>query len=362
MFVNTMDFSIRTRYNCETFDAYALKSFFMKGNHMVWTVLLFLLGLAIIVKGGDWFVEASVWLAEITGVPKILIGATVVSLATTLPEFFVSVLAVSSGSVGLGVGNSLGSIICNTGLILALSLMIKPSTVEKNLFYKKAAIMIIALAVLAVSSLDGVLSRLEAIPLLVLLAIFVFLNVYHVKKSNLEAQKKVQHIETHKKSKVINVVKFVAGAVGIVVGAQLLVTYGSEIALALGVSEGIVGVTIVAVGTSLPELVTTITAIRKNEASLGIGNILGANILNMTMILSTCALISSGGLAVGAEKIAIGSAEVSRTLFVDIPVVGLLFLLLVIPTLIFKGKLKRLQGISMLAVYIAFIAFLVISV
>ena len=329
---------------------------------MVWTVLLFLLGLVIIVKGGDWFVEAAVWLAEITGVPKILIGATVVSLATTLPEFFVSVLAVSGGSVGLGIGNALGSIICNTGMILALSLAIKPSTVEKNLFYKKSIIMVVALVVLAVSSLDGVLSRYEAIPLLVLLGIFIFLNVYHVKKTTLDEQKKVRHIDTHTRSKIINAAKFVAGAAGIVVGAQLLVTYGSEIALAIGVSEGIIGVTIVAVGTSLPELVTTITAIRKNESSLGIGNILGANILNMTMILSTCALIPNSGLAVGEETITIGAAEVSRTLFIDIPVVGLLFLLLIVPALIFKGKLKRLQGILMLAVYVAFIAFLVISV
>ena len=362
MFVNTMGSLIRARSNCETFDAYALKSFFMKGNRMVWTVLLFLLGLAIIVKGGDWFVEASVWLAEITGVPKILIGATVVSLATTLPEFFVSVIAVSGGSTGLGVGNALGSIICNTGLILALSVAIKPYTVERNLFFKKAIIMIISLAVLAVSSIDGVISRFEAIPLIALLGVFIFLNVYHVKKSNLEQQKEVRHIHTHKKRKWLNIMKFVIGAAGIVIGAQLLVTYGSKIALALGVSEGIVGVTIVAVGTSLPELVTTITAIRKNEAALGIGNILGANILNMTMILSTCAFIAPGGLAVGAESIMIGGSEVSRTLFVDIPIVGLLFLMLIIVPLVYKGKLKRLQGILMLTVYVAFIAFLVLSV
>ncbi|MBT3319545.1 MAG: calcium/sodium antiporter [Clostridia bacterium] len=334
----------------------------MKGNHMVWTVLLFALGLAIIIKGGDWFVEAAVWLAEITGVPKILIGATVVSLATTLPEFFVSVLAVSGGQAGLGIGNALGSIICNTGMILAISLVVRPSKVEKSLFYKKAIIMFVSLVVLVVASLDGVLSRLEAIPLLVLLGVFVFLNVYHVKKSNLEQQKQVHHIDTHRKKKWINIAKFVGGAAGIVVGAQLLVTYGSKIALALGVSEGIVGVTIIAVGTSLPELVTTITAIRKNEASLGIGNILGANILNMTMILSTCALIAPSGLAVGAESITLGGADISRTLFIDLPVVGLLFLLLIIPPIIFKGKLKRLQGISMLAVYIAFIALLVLNV
>ena len=330
-------------------------------DYMFWPIVLFILGLAIIIKGGDWFVEAAVWVAEITGVPKLLIGATIVSLATTLPELFVSIFAVTSGSQELGVGNAIGSVICNTGLILALSIAIRPSTVDKELFYKKAAIMVLSLAALFVFSLDGTLTWLESIPLVVLLGLFIFLNVRHARRSMLEAQKQVRHIDTNRKSTLINVAKFILGAAGIVVGAQLLVNNGVKIAAALGVSEGIIGVTVVALGTSLPELVTTLTALRKKEAALGIGNILGANILNITLILSMCGIISPNGLSVGEDTIIFGTKSISRTLFLDTPVAALLFAMLIIVPVLLKGKLKRLQGILMLAVYVGFIALLVIK-
>ena len=187
------------------------------------------------------------------------------------------------------------------------------------------------------------------------------MNVRHAKQCMFDSQKQVRHINTDRKSKLLNIGKFIAGAIGIVLGARLLVDNGIQIAGALGVSEGIIGVTVVAVGTSLPELVTTITALKKKEASLGIGNILGANILNFTMILSTCGFISENGLSVGNEAISVGGSEISRTLFVDIPVTAVLFTALLLVPLFAKGKLKRLQGFFMLAVYIAFITFLIVK-
>ena len=328
---------------------------------MFWTVLLFVIGLAIIIKGGDWFVEAAVWLAEITGVPKMLIGATIVSLATTLPELFVSLFAVTGGSQALGIGNAIGSVICNTGLILALSIAVRPSTIEKELFFKKVAIMVLSLAAVFIFSLDGTLTRLESVPLVVLLGLFVYMNIRHARRSMLEAQKQVRHINTNTKSTLINIGKFVLGAAGIVIGAQLLVNNGVKIAAALGVSEGIIGVSIIAIGTSLPELVTTLTALRKKETSLGIGNILGANILNIALILSVCGLIAPNGLSIGAETMSFGAKSISRTLCIDMPVAALLFAILIIVPVLMKGKLKRLQGIIMLAVYIGFIALLVIK-
>ncbi len=328
---------------------------------MFLTVLLFVIGLVIIIKGGDWFVEASVWVAEITKVPKMLIGATVVSLATTLPEFFVSVIAVSNGATDLGIGNALGSVISNTGLILALSIFIKPTEIEKELFYKKAAIMFLSLAILFVSSLDNRLTAAESIPLFVMLALFIYLNVSHVRKINLERQKEIRHIDTHKRTVGIYVLKFIAGAAGIVIGAKLLVESGTDIAVSLGVSDGIIGVTIVALGTSLPELVTTITAIRKNESAMGIGNILGANILNFTMILSTCAIISGTGLNISQDYMPMLSRIAARNVYIDMPVIAALFLILLITPIIFKGKLKRAQGALMLLVYAAFMIFLVLN-
>lgn len=329
---------------------------------MVWTVLLFIIGLIIIIKGGDWFIEAAVWVAEVTGVPKLLIGATVVSLATTLPEFFVSVIAVADGATGLGVGNALGSIICNTGMILALSLIIRPSEVDKSLFYKKAGLMLLALVVVFVSSLDYVLSPLESIPLFIILGVFIFLNVRHVRLCRLDDEKEVRHIETQRKTVQLNLAKFIIGAAGIVIGARLLVDNGTAIATAAGISQGVIGVTVVAVGTSLPELVTTITALRKKEGSLGIGNILGANILNLTMILSTCSLISGTGLEFESEYIRTFNQIMPRSIYIDIPVIGALFLMLIIPTVFIRGKLKRFQGIFMLAIYVGFIAFLLINI
>ncbi|MDD5018691.1 MAG: calcium/sodium antiporter [Eubacteriales bacterium] len=328
----------------------------------IWTILLFILGFIIIVKSGDWFVEAAVWVAEKTGVPKMLIGATIVSFATTLPEFFVSVIAVSNGANGLGIGNAIGSVICNTGLILALSITVKPSTVEHELFFKKAAIMFISLVILFLASLDKVISAWEGIPLFGMLVIFIYLNVHHAKKGILSRQKEITHIDTHEKKTGINILKFVAGATGIVIGADLLVKTGTAIASSLGVSDGIIGVTVIALGTSLPEFVTTVTAIRKKHISMGIGNILGANILNITMILATCALVSGGGLNIGSDYLPVLSRVMPRSIYIDMPVAALLFLILIIPPLLFKGKLKRFQGIAMMAVYAAFIVFLILNI
>ena len=316
----------------------------------IWTFVLLLLGFIIIVKGGDWFVEAAVWVAEATGIPKILIGATIVSLATTLPEFFVSVIAVAKESAGLGIGNALGSVICNTGLILAISLLTGSAKVEKELFYKKAIIMCLSLVVLFVLSFDMILTPIESIPLFLLLAYFIYFNIKHVKKNSLRRQEEIIHIDTGKKTTGINIVKFIIGALGIVIGAELLVNNGIKIAAGLGVSESVIGVTVIAFGTSLPELVTTITSIRKKHVAMGIGNILGANILNVAMVLSTCALISGDGLQIEKDS-----------LYINMPVAALLFMILLIPPFFFKGRFKRFQGAAMLAVYAAFIVFLIVS-
>lgn len=328
---------------------------------MLLTVLLFIIGLVIIIKGGDWFVEAAVWVAEITGVPKMLIGATIVSLATTLPELFVSVIAVANNAQGLGVGNAVGSVICNTGLILAISILIRPSAVERKLFYTKFIIMAVSLVILFFVSFNRSISRWESIPLFAMLAVFIYYNIHHVRKGNFECQKEIVHVDTHRKEVTVNVLKFILGAAGIVCGAELLVHNGIRIAHELGVSDGVIGVTIVALGTSLPELVTTITSLKKKQTEMGIGNILGANILNITLILSTCTLISNGPLAITPERIPVLSTVMPRTLYIDIPVASVLFALLIIPPIIFKGRLKRLQGALMLAVYMAFIAFLAVN-
>lgn len=326
-------------------------------KRMVVTVLLFVLGLIIIIKGGDWFVDASVWIANRTGMPRILIGATVVSLATTLPEFFVSVLAVSQGATELGIGNAIGSIICNTGLILAISVAIRPPQTERGLFLVKAGFMALSLVMLFVFCLDGILSVPESLLLILLFALFVYYNIKHARKQR-------NHVGEEIKAEGrpgTNILKFIFGAAGIVVGARLLVSSSVTIAEALGISGGVIGVTVVALGTSLPEFVTTITALRKKEGALGIGNILGANFLNVTYVLSSSALVA-GGLVLESNYIPMLGRIMPRSLYIDIPVAALLFMLLIVPPLLLKGRLRRLQGVLMLAVYAAFIVFLVVNI
>ena len=324
---------------------------------MVITVLLFVLGLIIIIKGGDWFVDASVWMANRTGMPRILIGATVVSLATTLPEFFVSVLAVSHGATELGIGNAIGSIICNTGLILAISIAIRPPQTERGLFLVKVGFMALSLVMLFVFCLDGILSVPESLLLILLLALFVYYNIKHARKQRNLVSEQVK-VEGKPGP---NILKFIFGAVGIVVGARLLVNSSVTIAGALGISTGVIGVTVVALGTSLPELVTTITALRKKEGALGIGNILGANFLNITFVLSSSAL-AAGGLVLESNYLPTLGHIIPRSLYIDIPVAALLFMLLIVPPLLFKGRLRRFQGVLMLTVYAAFIVFLVVNI
>ena len=292
----------------------------------IWVLVLFALGFVFIIKGGDWFVEAAVWIAEVTQIPKILIGATIVSLATTLPELFVSLFAVLDGSVGLGIGNAIGSIVCNTGLILAIALMVSPPPIKKHIVLTKGLILLAAVAALVATAWDGTIKPFESLYLFAILVIFILYNIRSVKKSKkmsqdelLEDQKEIRHIDTDRRSVIINMLKFIFGAGAIILGASLLVSNGVIIAGYLGISETVIGLTVVALGTSLPELVTTITSLVKKHGEMGVGNILGANILNIVMVLSACAASSKSGLILPSETTPLALFSRPRTLSFDVP-------------------------------------------
>jgi cation:H+ antiporter len=332
----------------------------------LWVIGLFILGFALIIKGGDWFVEAAVWIAEITGIPKIIIGATIVSLATTLPELLVSLFAVIGGSTGLGVGNAIGSIICNTGLILSIALIISPPKVERKIFLSKALILSLAVITLALIAKDGTISKIDSICLFLILIAYIIFNIRALKTKNIgevyEDQTEIRHIDTSRKSIVLNIIKFVLGATGIVIGARLLVDNGVIIAAFFGVSDAVIGLTVVALGTSLPELVTTITSLVKKHGAMGIGNIIGANILNIALVLSTCAVSSNDGIIL-TKEVLFNSLSGYRTLAIDIPVVALMLAVLILPVIFTKNKkLKRLQGVFLILIYIGFITFTAINI
>lgn len=313
----------------------------------VWIIALFLLGLVLIVKGGDLFVDAATWIAKVLGVPQFLIGATIVSVATTLPELIVSVTAAVEGSVDMAVGNAVGSVTANLGLIMALALLFLAGPARRKDIGFQSIWMLLCAAVLVVFCYDGQLQVWQGCILLAMFAIYMWRTIRTARTSmqgDPDAEEQKQQVDRSRKATVTGIVKFVLGAAGIVGGAQLLVKYGSLLATdVLGVPESIVAVTMVAIGTSLPELVTTLTAIAKKQAGLSYGNIIGANILDLTMIMPVCAVISGSSLPVCAQSVRL-----------DIPVCLLVGCLALVPALL-RQKFARWQGVVLLVVYAVYV-------
>lgn len=306
-------------------------------------ILLFVVGLVLIIKGGDWFVDSAVFIANLTGIPKFIIGATIVSVATTLPELTVSVTGVIDGELDLAVGNAVGSVTANIGLIMGISLVCMPAVIKRSQFWLKGVLMSAAALLLWILCKDGTLHMLPSFALFVLLAVYVWDNIRDAKNDVGSDEREL----VDKKELPQQLVMFVVGIAAIVVGSKLLIEYGSEIALLLGVPSAIIGVTMVAIGTSLPELITTLTAIRKRESSMSIGNIIGANIIDLALILPICSVVSDGKLTIAEQSYAL-----------DMPMCFAMTVIAVLPSLI-KGKLYRWQGILMLALYAVYVVILV---
>ncbi len=310
-------------------------------------IVLFAVGLALIIKGGDVFVDTASWIAESFGIPKFIIGATIVSLATTIPELLVSILATLEGSTGLAIGNAVGSVTGNLGLIMGISIVCMPSMLKRSEYAPKGLLMILSCAMLWMFSSSGELSIAGSLVMLAVFALFVVMNLRDARKSMLEDAASIPATRD-REGLGKKLLMFVVAAAAIALGAQLLVDNGSEIARLLGVPDSIIGVTLVAIGTSLPELVTTLTAIRKKNAALSIGNIIGANIIDLTVILPICSLISGGKLAL-----------LPQSLQLDLPVCLAFCALAIVPTL-WTGKFRKTQGAAMLLCYAAYIVMLVL--
>lgn len=304
-------------------------------------VVLFLVGAVLIIKGGDIFIDAAGWVSDVTGISKVVIGATIVSFATTSPEYFVSLIAIIKGYNDLSIGNAVGSLIANLGIAFALLAIFTPGKVKDRLFGVKGLIMIVSTVTLLLFCLNGTVSVIEGIVLLLLFAFSTFVNIRYSKDGEEDRERK----QTNLRDITINVAKFIGGAAAIVFGSNLIVDNGQIIAFCLGASEAIIGLTVVAIGTSLPEVVTSIAAIVKKQNGLSIGNIIGANILDATLILSTGAFISGGNLAVSQS-----------TVRIDLPVALFLMVMAVMPTTIGK-KIYRWQGALIAGVYAVYLIF-----
>ena len=307
---------------------------------LAWIIFLFLVGIIFIVKGGDFFVDAASWIAEVSGIPKLIIGATIVSLATTLPELLVSVMAAVRKNVDMAIGNAVGSVTANIGLIMAISLICMPAVIKRADYLMKSLLMLAAAALIVACGFLGETGIGISAVLIVIFLVFLWENVTSARRSMRQGQEgEKRRLKTGKKEIGINIAKFVVGAVGIVWGADLLVDNGSALAAMAGIPERVIGVTFIAVGTSLPELITTITAIVKKQSSLSVGNILGANIIDLSLILPLSALVSGQALPI--------TETAAR---IDLPACLLVGCIAVIPAMIFQ-KFQKWQGILMLAVY-----------
>ena len=315
------------------------------GGLLAVAIALFLVGLVLIIKGGDWFVDSASWFAEATGIPKFVVGATVVSFATTLPELLVSVRAAMNGSAQLAIGNAIGSVTGNTTLIMGLSLVAIAGVVSRKNFAFKGGLLLASIVGLTLLSLSGSLPTWSAFILWAIFLAFMISNLLEGKKAA-GAEKKAEFDKKEVPSKVM---WFIIGTASIVFGAEMLVSSGKTIAASMNISETIIGFTVIALGTSLPELVTTITAIRKKENSLSVGNIVGANIIDATLILPLCAVINGKPLPV--EKI---------NLVFDFPVCIAACAVAIIPTVI-QGRFKKWQGIALLSIYVLYMLFLILN-
>ncbi len=311
------------------------------------SLVLFAVGVILLIKGGDWFVDSAVGIAKRFRVPEIIIGATVVSIGTTLPEVMVSVTAAVNQNGAIAYGNAIGSIICNTALIAALTIAIRPAPVERKTIVTPVLFFFVSAAIYVVAAY--IFRRFDRWLGIVMLLVFAFYMAMTVYKGFKNPVKDAQSEEGPEGSLIKDIAVLIASAALIAVGADML--EGSSVSLAsmAGIPAEVVGVTVVALCTSLPELVTAVTALAKGHGALSLGNIIGANIFNLVLVSGAAVTISPFAVPEGSKLFGFNSSQL-----VEIPLMVAVMALMTLPALA-KGKLRRWQGVSLLGIYVAFI-------
>ena len=314
---------------------------------MLIPVLLFIVGLLFLIKGGDWFVDGASALARRFHLPELLIGATVVSIGTTLPEVMVSTMSAVSGHGEIAYGNAIGSVICNAALIAAITIAVRPGKVDPKTLKTPVLFFFAAAAIYCVAAYGfGKFTRPMGILMLALFVAYMVVNVMQMKNSPTDVQTEEEELMPLPKTLILLVV----GAVAIAIGANLLVDNGPLIAQALGVPESVIALTFVALGTSLPELVTAITSLIKGHSDLSVGNVVGANVFNLVLVSGVSVTLAPFTIPQNSTLFGINSS-----LVLDLPIMLLVMIIMTLPALI-KGRMNRAQGIILLAIYAAFCA------
>lgn len=300
-------------------------------------VLCLIFGIIVILKSGDLLIESSLNISKCTGLSEQFIGATLLSFATTAPELFVSCISASKGSAEISVNNGLGSIICNIGLVLAISLVALTQKVNKKEFNFKAYILIFVFLLLFAFCLNGNISKLEGALLILTYVVFLIVTIKNIKNNAYNKNKTVK-----KKELIFNIIMFLLGAIGVALSANLLVNSAQKLAVKLNISEAVIALTVLAIGTCLPELVSTLTAIKKKTLNLALGNIVGANIMNCTILMGISSILSQETLKISPQ-----------TQFITIPFCIIFNFILLLPIL-FKQKTFKIQGILMLFTFFVY--------
>ncbi len=317
---------------------------------MFLSVVLFTVGLVLLIYGGDWFVDGATGIAKRFRLPDIVVGATVVSIGTTLPEVMVSTTGALQGSGAMAYGNAIGSIICNTALIAAISIVCNPGPVNVKSMKTPAIFFFLASAIYCLAAYGlGTFPRWLGFVMLAVFAVYMVLTVRNGLRSPDAASEEAEEEKERKLWQ--ELLLLVGGAAIIAIGADLLVEHGQIIAIELGVPETVVALLFVALGTSLPELVTTITSLRKGRASLGVGNVIGANVFNLVLVSGVA--VSLAPFDVPVENTLLGTG-LNLSLVFDIPVMLGVMSLMIFPALLHK-KLSRWQGAALLGIYAAFV-------
>ena len=319
---------------------------------MLVPVLLFIVGLLFLIKGGDWFVDGASALARRFHLPELLIGATVVSIGTTLPEVMVSTMSAVSGHGEIAYGNAIGSVICNSALIAAITIAVRPGKVDPKTLRVPVAFFFAAAAIYCVAAYAmGEFTRPLGFVMLAMFVAYMVANVLQMKKAPAAAEAEAEAENAGEEMSLTKtLVLLVLGAVLIALGANLLVDNGTLIAQALGVPESVIALTFVALGTSLPELVTAITSLAKGHGALSLGNVIGANVFNLVLVSGVSVTLAP--FTIPQNSMLFGH---NASLVLEFPVMFAVMLLLTLPALI-KGKLSRPQGIALLCIYAAFCA------
>lgn len=313
---------------------------------IVISIVLVAIGIFFIVKGSDFFVESAIKVSRMLGVSELIIGATIVSIGTTLPELVTSITAIvmdrvtdGTGLSEIAIGNSFGSMCCNIGLVLSVSMIFGSVKTDKRILPKAILLLMSTLSVVAIF-IFGNLTVWHGVALLAIFVMFIGESIYSGKREMITIKETRVMLSRKGKTKVIFGLIF--GAISVSFGAYITVENIELLCSVLSIPPQIIGATVVAVGTSLPELATTISAIRKGSTDIGIGNVIGANIVNSTLLLSMVAFLS-GGVAVDTFTSQIGVYFVLT-----------LTAIAIVPTLI-RGKGSRLQGIVLAMLYLGLI-------